>query len=92
MKQPILETFGVTLESIVLSNEFNLFNAGIPARRFNVLLNLGLSAVYSSGTISEMSLFESIRDNAINAELIFEIRNQTPFERTNEIIFQVSDL
>jgi hypothetical protein len=84
------------LEDIVLTNEFNLFEEGIPKKRFNILMNFDLSATYSDDAIKipdEESLFLAVRDFGISAGLITDaIRTLTPFETVVEVIFSVSDL
>jgi hypothetical protein len=91
LKKAILEKYNVRLDKIVLSNYLNLFNKGIPEERFNILLNFEVSASYSNGSISDKALFESMKDS-ISVQLITEvIWKATPFERTNEVTFLLSD-
>lgn len=92
-----LKAFDTELEEIVLTNESNLFEKGIPAERFNILMNFDLSATYSDDAINipdEEALFIAIRDFGISRELILDvIRPISPFETVNEIIFRTtSDL
>ena len=91
-----LKEFDTELEELVLTNEFNLFEEGIPSRRFNVLMNFDLSASYSDDTINipnELSLFSAVRDFGISTELITDVvRILTPFEAVEEIVFRISNL
>jgi hypothetical protein len=96
IRDSLLQEFEAELEEIILTNEFNFFEEGIPVERFNVLMNFDLSATYSDSSIKipdEESLFIAIRDFAISEELIKDvIRPLSPFQDVNEIVFRVSDL
>ena len=96
IKNALLQEFEAELEEIILTNEFNLFDEGIPAKRFNILMNFDLSATYSTDSINipdEESLFVAVRDFGISAALITDvIRPLSPLEDATEIVFRVSDL
>lgn len=96
IRDSLLQEFEAELEEIILTNEFNFFEEGIPVERFNVLMNFDLSATYSDDSNKipdEESLFIAIRDFAISEELIIDvIRPLSPFQDVNEIVFSVSDL
>jgi hypothetical protein len=91
-----LKEFDTELEEIVLTNEFNLFEEGVPDKRFNILMNFDLSATYSDDAINipdEESLFSAVRDFGITTELIVDVvRRLSPFEAVEEIVFRISDL
>ena len=88
--------FDNELEEIVLTNEFNLFDEGIPDKRFNILMKFELSATYIDDAVDipdEEFLFSAVRDFGISAELIIDVvRTISPFDTVVEIVFRTSDL
>jgi hypothetical protein len=96
IEDSLLQEFDAQLEEIILINEFNLFEEGIPAERYNILMNFDVSATYSDNSSNipdEESLFIAIRDFGIEEELIMTvIRPLSPFEDANDIVFRISDL
>ena len=96
LKEEILNEFDALLEKIVLTNEFNLFEVGIPNDDFNIYMNFDLSATYSDDSNiipDEEYIFTFIRDFGITADLILSaIRPVSPFESVVQIVFSSSTL
>jgi hypothetical protein len=91
-----LNEFDTELVEIVLTNEFNLFEEGIPDERFNILMNFDLSATFSDNAINipdEEAIFSALLEFGITSELIIDVvRTLAPFQTVNEVVFRTSDL